>query len=203
MAWDGLSTELEGSLVRLEPLHARHEADLFDASQDERIWRWLIGPGILPTPELVNGWVQQGLADSAEGSAAAFATVWRANGQAIGSSRFLSLRPEHRSLEIGWTWLSPASWRTGANVEAKLLMLDHAFERMGCQRVEFKTDARNERSRGALLALPATFEGVLRRHMVMPYGTRDSAYYSVIVGDWPDVRANLRGRLAAAQRRAT
>jgi len=201
VAWDGLSTELEGSLVRLEPLHARHEADLFAASQDERIWRWLIGPGILPTRELMSDWLQQAVGDSADGREAAFATVWSATGQAVGSSRFLSLRPEHRGLEIGWTWLTPASWGTGANVEAKLLMLEHAFERMGCQRVEFKTDARNEQSRGALLALPATFEGVLRRHMVMPYGARDSAYYSVIADDWPDVRAHLRGRLAAAERR--
>jgi RimJ/RimL family protein N-acetyltransferase len=199
VAWDGLSTELEGSLVRLEPLHARHEADLFEAAQDERIWRWLIGPGVLPTRELIGGWLRQAVVDSADGREAVFATVWRANDRAIGSSRFLTLRPEHRSLEIGWTWLSPATWRTGANVEAKLLMLGHAFERMGCQRVEFKTDARNERSRGALLALPAMFEGVLRRHMVMPYGPRDSAYYSVIVDEWPEVRANLRERLAAGE----
>jgi N-acetyltransferase len=199
VAWDGLSTELEGSLVRLEPLQARHEADLFAASQDERIWRWLLGPGILPTRELIHGWLEQALADSAGGREAAFAMVWRASDQAIGSSRFLSLRPEHRSLEIGWTWLTPEAWGTGANIEAKLLMLGDAFERLGCLRVEFKTDARNERSRGALLALPATFEGVLRRHMVMPYGPRDSAYYSVIADEWPEVRASLRGRLATGE----
>jgi RimJ/RimL family protein N-acetyltransferase len=114
----------------------------------------------------------------------------------VGSSRYLSLRPEHRGLEVGWTWLTPGAWRTGANVEAKLLMLEHAFERLDCLRVEFKTDARNERSRAALAALPAEFEGVFRRHMVMPYGLRDSAYYSVVADDWPAVRDNLTARLA-------
>lgn len=198
MTWDGLSAELEGSLVRLEPLRASHEADLFEASQDERIWTWLLGPG-LPTRERINAWVKEALAEAAAGTAAPFAIVWKADGRAIGSSRFLSLRPEHSSLEIGWTWLSPARWGTGANVEAKLLMLVHAFEQMGCERVEFKTDARNERSRGALQALPAEFEGVMRRHMVMPYGPRDSAYYSVIAADWPEVRAGLRDRLAGKE----
>ena len=93
--------------------------------------------------------------------------------------------------------MAPSTWQTGANVEAKLLMLEHAFERLDCLRVEFKTDARNERSRAALAALPAQFEGVFRRHMVVPYGLRDSAYYSVIADDWPRVRDNLRRRLAA------
>ncbi len=110
----------------------------------------------------------------------------------IGSTRYLALRPEHRSIEIGWTWLTPAAWGTGANVEAKLLMLEHAFERLGCLRVELKTDARNERSRGAMAALPAQFEGVHRKHMLVRGGERrDSAWYSVLDDEWPAVRANL------------
>ncbi len=195
MNGEGLSRRLEGSLVRLEPLHADHEAELFEASQDERIWQWLIGPGVLPNRELVSGWLKQSIDDSAAGREAAFATIWRSTGQAVGSTRFMSMRPEHRGVEIGWTWLSPARWHTGANVESKLLMLQHAFEDMKSLRVEFKTDARNERSRAALLALPARFEGILRKHMVMPYGVRDSAYYSVIADDWAEVRSNLRKRL--------
>jgi len=100
-------------------------------------------------------------------------------------------------VEIGWTWLNPSAWRSGANVEAKLLMMRHAFETLGCVRVEFKTDARNERSRAALAALPARFEGILRNHMIVPdVGRRDSAYYSVIDSEWPEVRANLERRLA-------
>lgn len=195
MSWDGLSKPLGGSLVRLEPLHARHEEELFEASQDERIWQWLIGSGVLPSREMLSAWLRQTIADSATGREVAFATIWRSTGRAVGSTRFLSLRPEHRGVEIGWTWLAPTSWQTGANVEAKLLMLEHAFQDMDCLRVEFKTDARNERSRAALLALPAAFEGVLRNHMVMPYGVRDSAYYSVVADDWVEVRSNLRERL--------
>ena len=104
--------------------------------------------------------------------------------------------PEHRSVEIGWTWLTPEAWGTGANVEAKLLMLAHAFERLRCLRVELKTDARNERSRGAMAALPAQFEGVHRKHMLVRGDVRrDSAWYSVLDDEWPAVRANLLRRL--------
>jgi RimJ/RimL family protein N-acetyltransferase len=114
----------------------------------------------------------------------------------VGSTRFLELRPEHRGLEIGWTWLTPSAWRTGANVEAKLLMMEHAFERMGCARAELKTDARNLRSRGAMAALPARFEGIHRKHRLLSDGSfRDSAWYSVIDDDWLAVRANLERRL--------
>ncbi len=115
----------------------------------------------------------------------------------IGSSRYLNVRRPDRVVEVGWTWLTPSAWRTGANVEAKLLMLGHAFETLGCVRVEFKTDSRNERSRAAIAALPAQFEGVMRNHMIVPdVGRRDSAYYSVIDAEWPQVRANLERRLA-------
>ena len=129
---------------------------------------------------------------------AAFATVSRESGSVLGSTSFLAPRPHDRSVEIGGTWLVPAAWSTGANVEAKLLMLAHAFDALGCVRVELKTDARNERSRRAMEALPAEFEGIHRQHMVLPDGTlRDSAWYSVIDREWPGVRENLERRLAA------
>ncbi len=114
----------------------------------------------------------------------------------LGSTRFLALRPEQRSIEIGWTWLASEAWGTGVNVEAKLLMLEHAFERLGCRRVELKTDALNERSRAAMEALPARFEGVHRQHMLVRGGeNRDSAWYSVLDSEWAEVRANLLRRL--------
>jgi RimJ/RimL family protein N-acetyltransferase len=178
----------------LEPLERRHQDGLFQASQHPEIWTWLSGPML--TAEQFDRWFDAALDAAAAGVEGPFATVERGSGRVVGSSRFLSLRPEHRGLEVGWTWLTPGSWRTGANVEAKLLMLEHAFERLDCLRVEFKTDARNERSRAALAALPAQFEGIFRRHMVMPYGLRDSAYYSVVADDWPAVRDNLTARLA-------
>jgi RimJ/RimL family protein N-acetyltransferase len=108
----------------------------------------------------------------------------------------MSLTPEHRRLEIGNTWMNPSTWSTGANVEAKYLLLRHAFEELGCLRVEFKTDALNERARGALAALPAEFEGIHRRHMLVRGGERrDSAWYAVIDEDWPQVRRALEARL--------
>jgi RimJ/RimL family protein N-acetyltransferase len=125
-----------------------------------------------------------------------FATLDARDGTPIGSTRYLELRPEHGVLEIGWTWLAPSAWRTGANAEAKLLQLEHAFERLGARRVEFKTDAQNERSRAALAALPAEFEGVFRKHMLVRGGeNRDSAWYAIVDDDWPAVRDNLLGRL--------
>jgi RimJ/RimL family protein N-acetyltransferase len=124
--------------------------------------------------------------------------VTRRREEIIGSTRFLALRPEHRSVEIGWTWLHPSAWGTGANVEAKLLQLRHAFDVWGCRRVELKTDALNERSRGALEALGASCEGVHRKHMLVRAGeNRDSAWYSVTDDDWPEVRARIEQRLAA------
>ena len=116
--------------------------------------------------------------------------------RAVGSTRFLALRPEHRSVEIGWTWLHPSVWGTGVNVEAKLLMLRHAFEVWGCRRVELKTDAQNERSRGAMEALGARFEGVHRKHMLVRGGeNRDSAWYSIVDDEWPEVERRLLSRL--------
>lgn len=198
--WDELSTPLRGEIVMLEPLEARHEEGLLAASRHMEIWRWLAPIG--ESREYFSAWFAASLEESDAGREGVFATIDLGSGKPIGSSRYLNLREAHRGLEIGWTWLVPSAWRTGANVEAKLLMLEHAFERLGCMRVEFKTDVRNERSRSALAALPARFEGVFRRHMVMPgVGKRDSAYYSIIDEEWPQVRANLARRLAAARAR--
>jgi RimJ/RimL family protein N-acetyltransferase len=193
--WKNLASVLEGKLVRLEPLARRHEEGLFEAARDERVWRWMpYDPS--GSSESFHAWLEDALATSSVGTEASFATVDAVTGELVGSTRYLALRPEHRGLEIGWTWLAPAHWQTGANVEAKLLMLEHAFERLGCQRVEFKTDARNERSRAALAALPAKFEGIFRKHMLVRGGERrDSAYYSIIDDEWHEVRDNLTRRI--------
>jgi RimJ/RimL family protein N-acetyltransferase len=199
--WENIARRLEGSLVVLEPLESRHEHGLFEAAQDPRIWQYLpfdAGGTYYPaeTRECFHTWMQSALTESEAGNEAAFVTLDAESGEPVGSTRYLSLRPAHRGLEIGWTWLSPSSWRTGANVEAKLLMLEHAFERLGCVRVEFKTDARNERSRAALAALPAQFEGIFRKHMIVRGDRfRDSAYYSIIDDEWPKVKENLQRRL--------
>jgi len=184
---------LEGRIVRLEPLAAEHEDALWDASRDPRTWRWLsvVQP---QTREEWSAFIAQALAAARDGTEIPLATVCYK--EIVGSTRFLALRPEHRSVEIGWTWLHPSAWSTGANVEAKLLQLRHAFETWDCRRVELKTDALNERSRGALAALGATFEGIHRKHMLVRDGeNRDSAWYSVTDDDWPVVRAGLEERL--------
>jgi RimJ/RimL family protein N-acetyltransferase len=185
---------LEGRSVRLEPLTPAHGEGLWRAARDPRTWRWLS----VVQPQTREDWtafVQQALDAAAAGTEIPLVTL--RHDEIVGSTRFLALRPEHGSVEIGWTWLHPSAWGTGANVEAKLLQLEHAFDVWGCRRVELKTDARNERSRGALEALGATFEGVHRKHMLVRDGeNRDSAWYSVVDDDWPSVRALLEARLA-------
>jgi RimJ/RimL family protein N-acetyltransferase len=191
---ENLTARLEGSIVVLEPLRAEHAEELWEAAQAPEIWAWLAH---LNVRERFDLWMRLTLEAVEAGGEGPFTTRDAKTGRAIGSSRFLNVRPADRVVEIGWTWLHPSAWRSGANVEAKLLMMRHAFETLGCVRVEFKTDARNERSRTALAALPAMFEGALRNHMIVPdVGQRDSAYYSVIDSEWPAVEANLERRLA-------
>lgn len=199
--WDGLAARLEGEIVVLEPLDPRHEAGLWAAAQDPAIWTWTIPRG--KSLEHFQAWFQASLRAGAAGELCVFATLDRSSGSPIGSTGYHELRQEHRGLEIGGTWLQRPAWGTGANIEAKLLMLEHAFERLGCMRVEFKTDSRNERSRAALEALPAQFEGIFRRHMTIEdVGVRDSAFYSITDLEWPDVRANLRRRLDSVRARS-
>jgi N-acetyltransferase len=189
-----LATELSGSLVVLEPLEERHREELWEAAQDERIWEWLAHLG--EDRDLFDRWFELSLEATVEDREGVFAIRRRADGAVVGSSRFMAVRRPDRAVEIGWTWFNPSAWRSGVNLETKLLMLGYAFEGLDCVRVELKTDARNERSRNAIAALPAQFEGVFRKHMIVPdVGQRDSAYYSVIDDEWPQVRANLQRRL--------
>ena len=198
--WDRLTRRLEGRLISLEPMRKEHREPLRNAAADPVIWRWMQIDS--SEPDGFDLWFDHALREAAAEREAPFVTGFQADGRVLGSTRFLSLRPEHRGVEIGNTWLSRSAWSSGANIEAKLLMLEHAFETLECVRVEFKTDARNERSRAALAAIPARFEGVLRNHMIVPdVGQRDSAYYSVIDSEWPAVRDNLRRRLAGAPAR--
>ena len=183
--FEKLAQRLEGQIVVLEPLGPEHVEGLRAAAADERIWTWMV---TLDPEE----WIADALRDE---SRQAFAIL--RDGVVVGSSSYMSLAPEHLRLEIGSTWMHPSTWSTGANVEAKYLLLRHAFEVVGCRRVEFKTDALNERARGALAALPSEFEGIHRKHMLVRGGERrDSAWYAVIDDDWPTVRRALEERLA-------
>ena len=193
--WKGLSERLEGEIVVLEPLGREHEEELRAIAADPDIWRWMTVLG--HEPEIFTSWLDLTLTAAEEGREAPFAIRLRETGGIVGSSRYLSLRPEHRGVEIGYTWHIPDVWGKGVNVEAKYLLLRHAFEDLGCMRVEFKTDALNERARAALAALPARFEGIFKSHMLVRDDTvRDSAWYAVTEGEWPAVRANLERRIS-------
>ena len=199
MTWEGIAPRLEGAVVVVEPLAPAHEDGLWEAAFDPSVWRWM-PVNAIESRETFAAWFAEAVERTAAGLDQAFAVLDAGTGAPLGSTRYLALRPEHRGLEIGWTWLSVDAWGTGANVEAKLLLMGHAFDELGCIRVEFKTDALNERSRAALEALPARFEGIFRKHMLMPgIGVRDSAYFSVVDDEWPSVRQNLEQRLAGAR----
>ena len=190
MLWPPPQRGLQGSVVRMEPLGTGHFEDLSRAADDERIWAWM-DRRIPSEPGSFERWFEGRLEARDKGTDWPFATT--VDGKAVGSSSYLAVRREHDGLEIGHTWLNPAHWRTGANAEAKLLMLAFAFDELGCIRVEFKTDSRNERSRAALEGIGASFEGIFRRHMLTHVeGVRDSAYYSITDEDWPGVRDRLR-----------
>lgn len=195
--WD-LTPRLSGGIVKLEPLAPEHFGGLLEAARPPEIWTWW--PVEMAGEAAFRTWFDAARRAREEGTRAPFATLDASTGRPLGATSYLNLRPEHAGLEIGWTWLNPAAWGSGANAEAKLLMLRHAFEVLACQRVEFSTDERNERSRRALEALPAQFEGVKRDDRKLPEGRRrSSAIYSILDREWPGVAANLTRRTAAAQ----
>jgi RimJ/RimL family protein N-acetyltransferase len=197
MSWNGLAKRLEGRMIVLEPVVESHEEELFAAAQDPDVWRWM-SYNAAESAETFHGWFDDALRASKAGDEAVFVVRSKESGKLIGSTRYMTLRPEHHGLEIGWTWLVPSAWGSGANAEAKFLLLQHAFDELGCIRVEFKTDARNERARLALEAIPARFEGIFRSHMLVRGGERrNSAFYSVTDDDWPVVRTLLERRINA------
>jgi N-acetyltransferase len=187
---------LAGRIVTLEPLAPEHEPGLWRAASDPRIWDYF--PVLAASDRRTfHAWIREALDAAAAGLAIPFATVVAATGEPIGSTRFQNIRAEHRVVEIGATWLHPGSWGTGANTEAKLLQLTYAFEDLQARRVEFKTEATNLRSRGALSALGATFEGIARKHMLVRNGeSRDSAWYSIVDDEWQAAKAELEKRLS-------
>jgi RimJ/RimL family protein N-acetyltransferase len=186
--WERIAERLEGQIVVLEPLEPRHADGFRAAAADERIWRYMVTTD-------VEKWIETAYAEHASGTRVQFVIL--RDGEVVGSSTYLSLAPEHLRLEIGNTWMNPSTWGTGANTEAKYLLLRNAFETLGCRRVEFKTDAKNERARAALAAIPSEFEGIHRKHMVVRGDERrDSAWYAVIDDDWPVVKAALEERVS-------
>jgi RimJ/RimL family protein N-acetyltransferase len=187
---------LSGGIVRLEPLQREHASDLYEASQDQRIWRFLPQNPSQSLAEIQN-WIAFTLQLQEAGSILPFAIIMQEHNRAIGSTRYLDIQTQNRGLEIGWTWLTPTVQRTGVNTECKYLLLRHAFEQLGMIRVQLKTDSRNLQSQRAIERLGAVKEGTLRNHMILPDGYyRHSVYYSIIESEWPTVKAGLEEKMA-------
>ncbi len=182
--FDARPVTLQGLRVRLEPLELRHAADLYEAGRSSGIWHYMPIAGFGEVED-ASAWISQARKEMEQGSRIAFAIVERDSGQTAGSASYLDIQRNHRTLEIGWTWLGEPFQRTGVNTECKLLLLKHAFDQLGAIRVQFKTDRCNGRSRRAIERLGAVFEGIHRNHMILPDGRiRDSAYYSITDFEW-------------------
>jgi RimJ/RimL family protein N-acetyltransferase len=187
---------LNGRTIRLEPLGEAHVPDLTVAGQDETIWRFM-RYGVIRTETQMLALVRDLLRLQERGSDLPFAVVSQETGRAVGMTRYLEIQLEHRAVEIGGTWYAEQVRRTATNTESKYLLLRHAFETLGCIRVQFKTDLRNERSQRAIERIGAVQEGILRNHIILPDGTvRSSVYYSILESEWPSVKLRLAGYLA-------
>ncbi|HYQ95475.1 MAG TPA: GNAT family N-acetyltransferase [Candidatus Eisenbacteria bacterium] len=188
---------LQGFRIRLEPLALdRHFEGLAEIALEPELWRWTLN--VVETRDDLLQYLHKALDTQAKGEALPFATVDRATGRALGCTRFGNIEPEHRRVEIGWTWVGRAFQRTHVNTEAKYLMLSHAFDTWHCGRVELKTNALNRRSRDAILRIGAKEEGTLRKHAISDRGVvRDTVYFSITDDEWPEVKARLESMLAA------
>lgn len=185
---------LEGHIVRLEPAGEEHVEGLLSAAAFPELWTWM--PVSIDSEAVLRALLERAAATLAAGQGLSFATRAVRTGEVVGSTSYLNADAGNRRVEIGFTWVTPAWQRSGANTEAKLLMLRHAFETLGCERVELKTDALNERSRTAIARLGAREEGTLRHHMIRPDGSfRDSVYFGIVRDEWPAVEARLLGFL--------
>ena len=188
---------LEGKLVRLEPMRLEHFERLAEIGLGQDIFRYF--PIDIDTKEQMLAYVRHSVAATDSGEMVVWVTVSLELGEAVGATSYLNIDRRNRKLEIGGTWVAPQWQRTACNTEAKYLQLRHAFETLGCVRVEFKTDSLNAKSRAALLRLGAIEEGTLRNHMIMPDGRyRHSVYFSVIEEQWPATKQRLEAMLVAA-----
>lgn len=189
---------LEGEVVRLEPLAAEHADALAGVGLHPELWR--LQPEPLETADDMRRYVERALAAQRDGTCLPFVIVQQSSGQIIGTTRYMDIALAHKRLEIGATWLTPAAQRSGANTEAKFLLLQHAFETIGIIRVVFKTELGNTQSRQAILRIGGVEEGVFRKHLIAQSGrTRDMVYYAILDEDWPAVKARLQARMHRPQ----
>jgi RimJ/RimL family protein N-acetyltransferase len=185
---------LTGTRVQLQPLSESHLDPLSEVGLDPDLWKW-IPIQVIDRDQMLR-YIQSALAEQQKGVSIPFATIDRASNKVVGSTRFMSIDVPNKRLEIGATWIAKPWQRTSINTEAKYLMMRHAFETLGCNRVEWKTDALNTQSRNAILRLGARQEGIFRHHVVTWTGRlRDSVYFSVIAPEWPEVKKGLEAKI--------
>ncbi len=187
---------LTGQVVRLVPLSLEHIPGLAQAGSDPGIWQFM-RYGVVDNEDKMRDLVHYLLRQQAKGTDLPFTVFHLADDRPVGMTRYMDIHPADRALEIGGTWYAAAYQRTAVNTECKYLLLRHAFEILGCIRVQLKTDLRNERSQRAIERLGAVREGVLRNHMLLPDGTvRSSVYYSILKGEtrWREVYAETMAR---------
>jgi RimJ/RimL family protein N-acetyltransferase len=181
---------LEGRIVRLEPLTMAHVDPLAEIGLAPELWRWTLT--FIANKDDLRDYVAAAVAEREAGKSLPFAVIERATGKAVGSTRFANIDLAHGRMEIGWTWYGTAYQRTGVNTETKLLLLTHAFETLGCRRIELKTDSLNAKSRAGIERIGAKLEGIFRKHGLAWDGhIRDTVYYSIIDDEWPGVKAAL------------
>ena len=187
---------LIGKHVRLEPLSEAHVPGLAEIGAGETFWDFMVY-GKIESAEDMREWVRDLNARAEKGTDSPFVVIHLASGRVAGATRYLNIMPKDRGLEIGGTWYGLEFQRTIVNTECKYLLLKHAFETLGCIRVQLKTDLRNERSQKAIERLGAVKEGVLRNHMILPDGRiRDSVFYSILDVEWSEVKKRLEEKLA-------
>jgi RimJ/RimL family protein N-acetyltransferase len=193
---DPIPVTLDGNHVRLEPLSLGHAEGLLEAGAEPLTWKYLTVPQPRTLDEM-QSWICAALEMQAGGSQLPFAVIRKSDGKVMGTTRYLDIRSNDLGLEIGWTWYAPEAQRTAVNTECKYLLLAHAFETLGCIRVQLKTDALNERSRRAIERIGAKFEGVLRNYQRYWHGgLRDTAMYAMTDADWPEAKRALEEMLA-------
>ena len=182
---------LQGKHVRLEPMTEAHVPGLTEIGIGQSFWDFM-SYGNINTEEDMRNWVLDILSRAEKGTDLPFVVIHLASGRVAGATRYLNIVPKDRGLEIGGTWYSNEFQRTPVNTECKYLLLKHAFETLGCIRVQLKTDLRNERSQKAIERIGAAKEGVLRNHMILPDGRfRHSVFYSILDTEWPEVKQRL------------
>jgi RimJ/RimL family protein N-acetyltransferase len=187
---------LSGNHIRLEPMRASHAPALLEAGRDEAIWAWM--PARPLTAETMDGWLEKAMQAESQGREYPFVVVRLEDNRVIGSTRYLDVQEDDRTVEIGWTWYSPDAWGGVVNPEAKYLLMRHAFDDWHAIRVALKTDINNLHSQAAIKKLGARYEGTLRNQRIRLDGSyRDTVIFSVIESEWPPVKARLEERLRA------